>query len=685
MSRASASRRELTALARLYGVQTSYEDVGGVRRHATPEALFLTLRALGAPLAAPAAAGEALRAARARLEARVTDPVHVAWGGRLAALHLRVPVRAARTPARLTLRLDSGETRTWRAPFEPAARGALAGYRLPVSGPLPTGYHELEIETRRQTVRTRILSAPRHMHAPMAEISWGAFAPLHALRTAPDEGIADYGDLARLARWIGSLGGRWIGTLPLLPAFVDQPFEPSPYSPVSRLFWNELYVAPGSLPHGRGAPIAAGPAASPELVDYRAAGRRRRDRVQAAAAWFFRAAEPAERAELEQFIAARPRLLDYARFRAACDRRGTGWHSWPSPMRAGHLVPGDFAPEDEDYYLYAQWQAERQLAAIGTGARSGGAALYLDLPLGVNPDGYDAWRFRDVFVEGASAGAPPDALFTGGQDWGFRPLHPTRLRETGYAYLIESLRHHLRHARMLRLDHVMWLFRLYWIPAGLSARDGVYVQYPADELFAVLAIEAVRHRARIVGEDLGTVPRAVRTAMERRRVQRIYVVQYELQPDAPELLGAVPRNAVASINTHDMPTFAGFLRGTDIDDQLDLGLIDAAGAQESRARRADLIAQLAEHFDAAPEPAALLRALLMHLAVSDARTVLVNLEDLWLETEPQNVPGTSGERPNWRRRFERTLSQIESDAQLAVLLGELDALRRAPLAATITE
>jgi 4-alpha-glucanotransferase len=228
----------------------------------------------------------------------------------------------------------------------------------------------------------------------------------------------------------------------------------------------------------------------------------------------------------------------------------------------------------------------------------------------------------------------------------------------------------------------MWLFRLFWIPAGLSARDGVYVQYPADELLAVLGIEAARHQARIVGEDLGTVPRAVRTAMGRHRIQRIYVVQYELQPGEDTLLSEVPRQAVASINTHDMPPFAGFLQARDVDDQLDLELIDAEGARAARVQRAGLIRRLAAHFDTGDDPRALLHAVLRHLAASDARTVLVNLEDLWLEERPQNVPGTSGERPNWQRRLELSLEEIESSPEIAALLGELDALRRAsPLTA----
>src|SRR5690606_15209325 len=180
------------------------------------------------------------------------------------------------------------------------------------------------------------------------------------------------------------------------------------------------------------------------------------------------------------------------------------------------------------------------------------------------------------------AGAPPDALFTGGQNWGFPPMAPDALRASGYAYLIESIRHHLRRADMLRLDHVMSLQRLYGIPRGLPATDGVYVRYPLEEMVAVMTIESVRHLATIVGEDLGTVSREMRHAMHRHALQRMYVVQYEVNPDADPPLNPVPRDVVASLNTHDMPPFAAFWAGLDIDDQRDLGLVDDEGERAAR-------------------------------------------------------------------------------------------------------
>jgi 4-alpha-glucanotransferase len=308
------------------------------------------------------------------------------------------------------------------------------------------------------------------------------------------------------------------------------------------------------------------------------------------------------------------------------------------------------------------------------------------MPLGVNPAGYDAWRFRELFAEGVSAGAPPDPLFTGGQDWGFRPLIPDALRTSGYMYLIETLRHHFRHAPMLRLDHVMSLYRLFWVPDGITAKRGVYVRYPEDELFAILVLESARHKAVVVGEDLGTVPAAVRRAMERHSVHRMHVVQYEAAADAGSTVTVADEDVVASLNTHDMPLFAGFWRGSEIDDQLELGLIDEEEHRAARQERADLRRTLSRSVGAGGEvePELVRQRLLERLAASPARYVLVTLEDLWLEDRPQNVPGTSSERPNWQRRARRSLSEIIGDAAVRRMLNAIGERRRTPPIRTVS-
>jgi 4-alpha-glucanotransferase len=198
-------------------------------------------------------------------------------------------------------------------------------------------------------------------------------------------------------------------------------------------------------------------------------------------------------------------LEDYAAFRAVVEKRRRPWPAWPKPLSSGTIAPADYDQDACVYHLYAQWLAEQQLAAFSSAARQRGPGLYLDFPLGVHRLGYDPWRYRGTFVTDASGGAPPDAVFTQGQNWAFPPLHPELIRAQGYRYLIECLRRQLAYATFLRIDHVMSLHRLYWIPNGWLARDGVYVRYRPDELYAILCLESHRHRASIVGENLGTV------------------------------------------------------------------------------------------------------------------------------------------------------------------------------------
>jgi 4-alpha-glucanotransferase len=674
--------RGLQELARLYGVETSYEGMGGDRHRADPEAVALVLTALGAELEG-ATPLSALRARRAELERLPVQPVHVAWDGALKELRVRLP-HAERERAAVELRLDSGEVVTRIAEAQPGRHrprgGWTATHSIRLGRRLPVGYHRVQVETAGATFDTLIIAAPRHAHVPPDAREWGLFFPLYAFCGHDSWGVGDYGDLGAVARWAGQLGAGFISTLPLLATFLDAPFDPSPYSPASRLFWNELFIDPAAVP-GRGAP---GPELQAELeqcragrlVDYhRVAAVKRRELERAMREV---STDVAVQAELRHFENSFPRVGDYARFRAVCDRRREGWPVWPDRLRDGTIREGDYAAEDYDYHLFAQWQADRQLAAVSSAPDAGSAVLYLDMPLGVHPDSYDCWRMRELFAEGVSAGAPPDPLFTGGQDWGFRPLNPGPLRASGYTYLIDVLRHHLRHARMLRLDHVMSLYRLFWVPGGMSAKEGVYVRYAEDELFAILVLESARHRAVVIGEDLGTVPAAVRRAMDRHHVQRMSVLQYEASPEREPVVEPPAENVVASLNTHDMPTFAGFWRGSEIDDQLDLGLIDEEEHATAQRTRAALRQALSASLGAGGEvdPGLARQRLLERLAGSPARYLLINLEDLWLEDQPQNVPGTADERPNWKRRAQRALPEIMQDAAIRRMLESIAVRRR---------
>jgi 4-alpha-glucanotransferase len=389
------------------------------------------------------------------------------------------------------------------------------------------------------------------------------------------------------------------------------------------------------------------------------------------------------RASFERFIAEHPRLEDYARFRAVGERLRTPWPQWPASLRDGNINPGDYDEAARRYHLYVQWVVEEQLQSLAKEARKTGPGLYLDLPLGVHAHGYDVWRERASFAVEASGGAPPDVVFTKGQDWGFPPLHPGRIREHGYRYVLSYLRRQLKYAGVLRIDHMPVFHRLFWIPQGMEPRNGVYVRYPAEELYALFSLESHRHKAMLVGEDLGTVPLEVPESMARHNVHRMYVVQYLLQADPKEALPEVPSDSIASLNTHDMPPFAAYWQGRDIRQRQELGLLgDQDPEHEQEKRKAMLEALVAflrsrRRLGNAEDVAAVLRASLSHLAESEARIVLVNLEDLWLETRAQNVPSTRGECPNWRNKSRYSFEQFRDMPDVVNTLKEIDRLIRA--------
>jgi 4-alpha-glucanotransferase len=617
----------MTALAREAGAQRSYVDVRGRRRIASDAALAAVLAALGHEVG-PAGEGAkaALRAATAEREGRLAEPVAVAWNRAVA------------------IRVNGGGLVEWTLALEDGGerRGRTGpGETLRLTD-LPHGYHTLRLTADGREASVLVLSAPRRAFAAGGR-SWGVFLPLYAL--PGPFGPGDFSSLRRLVGWTAGHGGRAVGSTPLFAAFLDRPFDPSPYAPVSRLFWNELYVDPGAVPDLQASAEArrlleAAPPASGRQVDYRAAVAAKRAILEPMLAAL---AGPRLRA-FEEHLAAGPGLRAYAGFRARCEREGGGWREWRSDDGTGMDDPA------ARYHAYAQWLCAEQLAGVS----QGGAGPYLDMPLGVHPSGYDTWRFRDAFAHGISVGAPPDDFFAGGQSWGFPPLHPTRIREQGHAYPIACLRELLRHAVAARIDHVMGMHRTFWVPEGFTAADGVYVRYPAAELYAVLCIESHRAEATIVGEDLGTVPAAVRRTMSARGVLRTFVLQAAAGGDG-DPLDHVPRTALVGMNTHDMPTFAGFWEQ------------DGAPCE----RLASAVARRGHGADGGRQ---VLAGCLEELARSQASCLMINLEDLWWEREPQNVPGTAGEQ-NWRRTARYGVDELDGVPGLAEQLRRIAELR----------
>ncbi|MFC1901449.1 4-alpha-glucanotransferase [Chloroflexota bacterium] len=693
----------LHRLAHLYNIQTAYYDVARHRQQASIEGLLAVLRELGAPVKSLNDVSSALRERRQALWQRILEPVTVAWNGECPVIKICLPVSMADASLLGHLELEDSERKTWQwqaADLPVLESTDIEGARYVVkeirlSDILPWGYHRFFLEIQGNTEEALIISAPVKTYLPSEgteDRMWGTFLPLYALHSQNGWGSGDYSDLEALTDRVATMGGRVVATLPLLPVFLDEPFESSPYAPVSRLLWNEFYLDINKVPELAKCPRAQELLQSlpfqteiRELRDSPLVGYRRlmslKRRILEELGRCLLAETSDRSANFQRFIQANPVVEDYARFRAVMERQHASWHLWPWPLRDGTLREGDYDEGTKHYHTYAQWLAHQQVQHLAEGARSRGVTLYFDLPSGTHPDGYDTWRNREYFALDAASGAPPDAVFTCGQDWGFPPPHPERMREQGYRYFTAYIRHHLKQSGMLRIDHVMGLHRLFWIPKGMDACHGVYVRYRAEELYAILALESHRHRSVIVGEDLGMVPSYVRPAMSRHVLQRMYVLHYELADNSS--LHRLPVNAVASLNTHDMPPFAAFWQGLDIEERLSMDLLDKKGAQvEKRARQAckNALAHFLQNKNLLKDDSAdirdILRACLLFLSISQARTVLVNLEDLWLETQSQNVPSTREEHPNWQKKARHTIEEFCRMPEVLDTLKAIDRLRK---------
>jgi 4-alpha-glucanotransferase len=665
-------------LAAFNGILPSYPDAQGRLQQTSPDVVAALLRALGVPLEKPEKAAPLLRAQQARALRRRLEPVLVYRIGRRDAVTATVPEGFEVDTVWLSIDLEQGDT--WRLRLQEAmarvtGRSEAEGTRYhhlsldltdATREPLPPGRHWITLEGAGPPETALLLSAP---DCPSAGRQTGAFMPIHALRSAADWGIGSYSELARLSKWASENGCDLVGTLPVYPAFLDPPADPSPYLPVSRLAYNEVFVDPVALPEFVKSQEARERCSSASfrehlaslrsstLVDYEEVARLKRSVLEELSQVVESGETPQRRRELAEFVRRRPELEAYARFRARLE----------SP--AGRETPSAVA-----YHRYCQWAACEQLVAAGryTGQ-------YADFPVGSHPHGFDPAWSPDSFVRDVHGGAPPDRFFPGGQDWGFWPLHPERIRDDGYAFLSAALRRAFLHADCLRIDHVMGLQRLFMIPEGSS--EGAYVSYRPEELHALVALEAHRADAAVVGEDLGTVPEEVRPRMAREGMLRTWVFQFESTAELP--LPPPPAQCLATLGTHDLPRFGAYLWGDDIADRQSQGLLSAADAtdewqnrEEWRQKLFDALGLTDIGSDMGKLTAAALEGCLLGLAGSAAAITLVDLGDLWGERGQENIPGSGPGGSNWRRRSARTLDEIETDQWAHTLFQEIATRRQ---------
>ena len=634
------------------GIATGYHDIAGTYRETPVEVLRALLAAMGLPAGDDAEVRRSHESLHRRAWHRLVEPTTVCWGDDRPAVELRRPAASLGGPLDVVVTLEGGGTRRVDAPADlvETARADVDGvvhvaHRLPLGGPLPPGAHTVLVACGDRREEGHLLAAPRR--APAPHRGWGVFAPVYALRRDGDRRVGHLGDLAALADWVAALGGDLVGSLPLLATFDG---DASPYAPISRLAWNERHLDLAALPEaaavGRAAPSGPAVVDSDDLIDWPAEVLSVRTALDAMVAGL----ADRRRAQLDEFTAARPHVDELARWRAEVEQHG--------PPTPGRPVTTD-RPAAVLRHRYAQWAMDGQLADLHHRLRGRGQSLFLDLPLGVHGDGFDVWRRPELFARGLEVGAPPDDFNPSGQGWGFPPLLPEASRADGHEYLRAGLAHQLRHAGVVRIDHVMALHRLWWVPGGASPAEGAYVHYPAEELAAVVTLEAWRAGAVVVGENLGTVPPEVGRLLDEHRLLGMYATQFEL--DAAPHARWAPAGSIAVVNTHDMAPFAAYWESLAAD------------------RRAAVLDQLGRDgaAPASPDPLDVLAALLGWLGRSDAASVVVTLEDLWGERRPQNVPGTGPDVPNWRRQMTCTLDGLAGDPSVVARLDPLRAARPA--------
>jgi 4-alpha-glucanotransferase len=704
------------------GLEAGYWDGLGTRRDLTADTARSLLRSLGYD---PGGDCEAQR--RALDEAPFRSPlprVALTQAGAAPVVEVALPTGHAASPVAWTIRAEDGRIfdgdsmpeRLDHAGTRDIDGTAIGRFRLSLDTgePLAAGYHRFELPAH--GAACRLIAAPPRCYVPESLEAggrvWGLAVQLYSLRSARNWGVGDFTDLARLANLAGRAGAALIGLNPLHARHLARPEEASPYAPSSRLTLDAMYLDAEAIAEyadceGARALVASAPfqarlaaARAAPLVNHAAVAALKLPVLRLLHARFRAAAPQARRAALRDFIARGGIALErFATFEAlrlwllARDGHLPGWRDWAGGWRDpdSAAVRGfrlEHA-EDIEFQHYLQWQAEEQLAAAAAAARDAGmpVGLYRDLAVGAADDGAECWGNQGLIAPGASVGAPPDLLNREGQDWGLPPWNPRAVADAGYVPFQALLEANMRAAGALRIDHVMALTRLFWIPAGMGGAAGGYVRNAFDMLSAIVALESARRRCLVIGEDLGSVPDGFREALAARGLLSYRVLLFERHWDGDGSFKRpheYPAAALATVVTHDMPTLAEYWAGGDIARRDALGLFpDPALRDAESARRGPERSGLmrvledtglvpADRDDAGAVRAAL-HALVGH---TSAMLALVQLDDIGGETDPVNIPGTYREYPNWRRKLSLPIEELEADPRWLALAEAMRAAGR---------
>ncbi len=715
-------------LARLRGIGDAYHDYRGELKHFSLTTKIGILRAMGCGVDDEAQVVQAVQQLEAARGAGFLPPLIAAPGDELG---VAVNITARDFGAMLvwSVVMEDGTRRegtTSSADCPEIWRGEVAGtlitrrhFRLPFE--LPMGYHELHVKLGAATSdRCLLIASPMRCHEPPAIVAgrrlWGIAVQLYTLRSRDNWGIGDFNDLKTLIRWAANLGAGFIGLNPLHALAPADPDRSSPYSASSRHFLNVLYISVPAVEEFdacatarkrlEDAAVAEQLRAlrACELVDYPGVAQLKLEILELLYRDFRErqlATDSARGRGFRAFLEKGGLLLEtHARF-DALDRHfrttrecPSGWLSWPEEYRDVHgRAATRFArthPEQVEFHAWLQWLAHDQLCAAQALTRELNmpVGLYGDYAVGANPAGSETWSDPQSYRMGAEIGAPPDPLALRGQGWGIPPHDPTAMLAERLRGFVQLIRNNMRFYGALRIDHVMSLFRLWWVPGGSSPADGAYVHYPLESMLGILALESARAACLVVGEDLGVVPDEMRRAMPQFSLYHYKVMLFEKLDGRYRRPQEYEPRALATVTTHDMPTLASYWQGLDIELRRRLNLypsvdIENAVVRERNQDRELLLAALLEqglnpgHPSRPDEPfsAELAQAMHLYLARSAAILVALQIEDLLGMIDPVNVPGTDREYPNWQRKVTSDIEDIAARGDLAARLAAINEAR----------
>jgi 4-alpha-glucanotransferase len=707
--------QQLARAAQACGIETEYWDVWGNQHHSSAGLQTAILESLGVDASTLSSLELALEERAWREWQRLLPPTLVLTQDHPPyQITISLTTEQAHLAAVVRIRTEHGDQIEIGCPLgdleidqEISLRGrSFVRKRIPLPDNLTLGYHQLSIEVAGQVSQSGLIVCPQRAYEP----SWlesgraaGIAISLYGLRSKRNWGCGDTSDLQAFLGWVAAkTGASFVALNPLHAIPNRQPYNTSPYLPNSIFYRNPIYLDLERIEEFQSSPRAAAllhsPAVQAEIQALRAAEFVEYERVYRLKVGFlkllFRAFlkewtgdTPRARA-LREYIEREGDLLDRFAIHSALDEAihkqcpdVWNWPAWPERYRdPDSAATQQFARKHWRsvlFHKYVQWQLDLQLAAAQQEAQQRGLSigLYHDLALATDRFGADLWAHRSFFVSGSRVGSPPDGFSPKGQDWAFPPPNSERHYQDGYHLFAESIRKNLRHGGALRIDHVMRFFRLFWIPDGMEALEGTYVRERTEDFVRILALESVRNQVLIVGEDLGTVPDQVREALNRSGILSYRLLYFEQEGNGrmrrPD---EYPRDALVSATTHDLPTLAGFWLGRDIEARRNAGLLpDDASYQRmlaDRSREKQKMLDLFLNLKLLPEwfprnandvrelTGELHNAIVGFLASTPSKLMVLNQEDLLKETEQQNLPGSTSEYPNWRRKMKCTVEEL---------------------------